>query len=86
MNLDYPPGATPLDPDEAAGLITAPLFVATKFEAFADRGNQTIPEATPGRACRRAMVTNCSDLTANQRMPASRHDLAGKCGRSSHTM
>ena len=21
MNLDYPPGATPLDPDEAAGLI-----------------------------------------------------------------
>jgi len=23
MNLDYPPGATPLDPDEAAGLITS---------------------------------------------------------------
>jgi hypothetical protein len=23
MNLDYPPGATPLDPDEAAGLIPA---------------------------------------------------------------
>ena len=23
MNLDYPPGASPLDPDEAAGLIPA---------------------------------------------------------------
>lgn len=27
MNFDYPPGATPLDPDEAAGLI--PMHIAT---------------------------------------------------------
>ncbi|HEY4761582.1 MAG TPA: mobile mystery protein B [Thermoguttaceae bacterium] len=34
LNLDYPPGATPLDPDEAAGLIPAHITTTGQLNAW----------------------------------------------------
>ena len=34
MKLEYPPGATPIDPDEAAGLIPSHLTLQSELNEF----------------------------------------------------